>query len=155
MSRVRAHEDHDVEQMTAIAERFAVCAVRRSLRCAARGAQDPQDLPALGADLQEAGALLRRAHGMMLRLQGSGLRVAPPGAAALTRHERRLLRATAAAQTDDIWIMDNYLFKLAPNRHARPALALAVTTFAFSLATMKHWLPAFPFPVDALAIARS
>jgi hypothetical protein len=154
MSIFRAHDDGDVEQRKAIAEDFAVSAVRRPFQCSGSCPQAPQDGAVLAPDLHAAGALLRHAHEMMLRLQGSGLLVAPPGTVTLTRHERRLLRATAAAQTNDSWLMDNYLFKLAPSRQVRPTLAYAVTTLAASLAAMEHWLPAFSFPTDVRPIAR-
>jgi hypothetical protein len=133
---------------------WAVSAIRCSLRGSRSRAPMPRSLPALLADLETIGALFRVAHGTMLALQGAGLTIAMPGTAAVTRHERRLLRAAAAAQAEDETLVDNYLFKLAPHPRARPPLTHAVTVLATSLATSGHWLSAFPLLAPALQVAR-
>ena len=76
---------------------LAVCTVRRSFHHNGSCAPAPRVAPMLVRDLQAAADLFRTAQDRMLTLQGAGLRVAPPGAIALTRHERRLIRATSAA----------------------------------------------------------
>ncbi len=55
------------------------------------------------------------------------------GAAALTKDERRLLRALAAAQAGDAVLLDNYLYKLALDRERRACLTEAVAALAEAL----------------------
>jgi hypothetical protein len=59
----------------------------------------------------------------------------------LTRDERRLLRALAAAQAADEMLMDNYLYKLALGFPSRALLAEAMRALAAALANQEHWLP--------------
>ncbi len=137
----------------AAAERLAVSAIRRSFHQAGGCAPVPRVLPTLVADLQAVGISFRAAHETMIGLQGAGLLVAPPGWMTLTRHERRLLRATAAAQANEDWLVDNVLFKLAPHPKARPSLVRAVAGLATSLATSGYWL--LTLPVDSVCLPRS
>jgi hypothetical protein len=129
--------------------------IRRSLH----GARDcktpvPQNLRAFLTDLEAVGALLRNAQEAMLGLQSAGLLVAPPGTLAMTRDERRLLRATAAAQAEDDVLVDNCLFKLAPHPRARPPLTNAVTALATTLGASGHWLIPLALPAAALRVAQ-
>lgn len=98
--------------------------------------------------------LFRTAQDTMMALQGAGLTVACPGTVAITKHERSLIRATAAAQDTDDTLMDNFLSRLAPHPRARPVLARAVTTLADSLSSSGHWLSEAPFPAPALGLLR-
>lgn len=154
MGVVRAHDRNGAAQACAAARLLAVSAVRRSFHGARGCTPEPQSLPAFVMDLQAAGALFRIAQHAMVGLQGSGLIVAPPGTLATTCHERRLLRATVAAQANDGQLMDNYLAKLATHRRARPALAHAVTALGTSLATAGHWLPASKLAIPVLLVDR-
>jgi hypothetical protein len=134
---------------------WAVSVIRRSLH----GARDcktpvPQKLRALLTDLEAVSTLFRNAQEAMLRLQNAGLLVAPPGALAITCDERRLLRATAAAQAENDMLVDNYLFKLAPHPRARPPLIDAITALAMALGTSGHWLIPLALPATALRVAQ-
>ena len=133
---------------------WAVNAVRRSLHGSRGCAPTKRSPPGLLADLEAVGFLFRAAHETMLDVQGVGLIVAPPGTLEVTRHERRLLRAAAAAQAEDDGLVDNYLFKLALHPRARPPLARAVTALATTLAISGHWLSAVLLPAPALQVAR-
>jgi hypothetical protein len=133
---------------------WAVNAVRRSLHGSRGCAPAARRLPGLATDLDAVGSLFRTAHETMLDVQGVGLIVAPPGALDVTRHERRLLRAAAAAQAEDDGLVDNYLFKLALHPQARPPLVRAVTALATTLAISGYWLSAFLLPAPALQVAR-
>ena len=77
----------------------------------------------------------------------------------MTKDERRLLNALAAAQVEDAELLDNYLYKLALDRTARAHLAETVTHLAACLAVHGYWLqrPAglIPIPAAALAVARA
>jgi hypothetical protein len=147
-------QDRSFPQPGGDAADWAVSVIRRSFHGLRHCAPAPRSLPAVLADLETIGALFRAAHARMQGVQGAGLIVAPPGTLATTRHERRLLRATAAAQAEDEGVVDNYLFKLAPNRQARPPLAHAVTALATGLATSGHWFSAVALPAPALQVAR-
>lgn len=134
---------------------WAISVIRRSLH----GARDcgtpvPQNLRALLADLQAVSALFRNAQAAMLGLQSAGLQVALPGTLGTTRDERRLLRATAAAQAEDDMLVDNYLFKLAPHPRARPPLTSAITVLATTLGASGHWLIPLALPATALRVAQ-
>jgi hypothetical protein len=82
-----------------------------------------------------------------------------PESLVLTKTERRLLHAIAAAQAEDAEVLDNYLYKLALHREARSRLAAAVTTLAACLAIQGHWLPrgaeSRAIPAAALTVART
>lgn len=106
------------------------------------------------SELAVIGARFRSAHAAMLEWQGAGLVVARPGAVETTRHERRLLQATGAAQDEEDGLVDNFLCKLAPHPRVRTVLAQAVTTLASSLAGCGHWLSAPPLPAPALRLMR-
>ena len=92
------------------------------------------------ADWRDIGHHLRHAHATMLRHQGIGLVVGDQDAPSHTRHERRLLRATAAAQLPDPVLVDNYVFSLAPGRLLRPLLTRAVERLATGLTQQGHHL---------------
>lgn len=82
----------------------------------------------------------------------------PQGSLGLTKDERRLLRATAAAQAGDLAVLDNYLFRLALDRTLRCRLADAVTRFGAILAVRGHWLTnpgSVAIPAGALMVARA
>jgi len=78
---------------------------------------------------------------------------------ALTKGERRLLHAVAAAQREDAEMLDNYLYKLALDSGVRSRLAEAVTSLAACLAMQGHRLtrPAgcLCIPAAALTVARA
>lgn len=137
----------------ALAARLAVGAIRRALHGARECAPAPHGVLSLHRDLLAAGALFRGAHRAMLVAQGTGLLVAPPGSLVPTRHERRLLRATAAAQAGDEALADNYLFGLTPQSRVRPLLARAVIALATGLALGGFWFGERAAP-EALARAR-
>jgi hypothetical protein len=86
------------------------------------------------------------------------LRLALPGSRELTKDERRLLHAIAAAQAEDLELLDNYLYKLALDRTVRAPLAEAVKSLAACLGVHGSWLPlpsgAMAVPAAALAVAR-
>lgn len=153
MAMVHAQDQAGAPQASAV-EHLTVGAVRWSLHGPRRCAATPRSVPPFVADLQTVGVLFREAQATMLGVQGAGLLVGCPGVLALTRHERRLLRAAAAAQADDDRLVDNYLFKLAPHAEARPALTRAVSVLATSLALAGHWLPALPVPESVPPVAR-
>lgn len=134
---------------------IAIGVVRRSFQAA--GPCDTRfaafaPLPA--PDLEAVSAAFRRAHGAMIMQHGAGLLLAPPGTVGLTRHERRLLRATAAAQADDTLAMDSHLFNLAPWHSTRASLAAAVAALATMLGGSGHRFTQAALPPPALAVAR-
>ena len=94
-----------------------------------------------GSDWRDIGDHLRHVHAEMVRHQGAGLVVGYEGALKQTRHERRLLRATAAAQLPDPVLVDNYVFSLAPGRTLRRLLTRAVERLASGLTRHGHHLP--------------
>ncbi len=102
----------------------------------------------------DAGTRFRQAHERMLRHQPVGLMTATGNCLSLTRHERRLVRAMAAAQADDAWLVDNLIFSLAPGRLVRPFLVHAVTTLAASLLALGCHLPLATVSAAALSVAR-
>jgi hypothetical protein len=134
---------------------WAISVIRRSLH-GARDCKTPvtQNLRAFLTDIEAVGALFRNAQEAMLRLQSAGLVVAPSGTIAMTRDERRLLRATAAAQAEDDTLLDHRLFKLAPHPRARPPLIKAVTALATTLGASGHWLIPLALPATALRVAQ-
>lgn len=76
----------------------------------------------------------------------------------MTKNERRLLNALAAAQAEDAELLDNYLYRLVLDRTARARMAEAVTQLAACLAVHGYRLPRplgmIPVPAAALAVAR-
>ncbi len=62
-------------------------------------------------------------------------------ATALSKDERRLLRALAAAQAGDAALLDNYLYKLALDQSCRACLAEAVCALAVALANAGYAVP--------------
>lgn len=138
--------------------RVAVWTFRKPFHSSPACIEVPQKALIPAQDLAAIATSFRVAHEEMVRHQGVGLRLAERCSMPLTRHERRLLRATAVAQDLDEALIDNYLFPMAPSRCARPYLADAVTMLAASLGTAGHWLPRrrldYPLPAPALAVAR-
>ena len=124
------------------AERTAVWALRRVV-FDAQGCGSPMTSPPWSM----AGDLARMAGTFAAVFAGRDqaglrpLRVNPPGSLGLTKDERRLLNAVAAAQGDDPALLDNYLFKVVADRGLRARLADAVATLAAVLAVQGHWLP--------------
>ena len=141
-----------------VGERVAVWTFRRPFHSSPACVEVPQKALIPAQDLAAVATSFRVAHEEMVRHQGVGLRLAERCSMLLTRHERRLLRATTVAQDFDEALIDNYLFPLAPNRCARPYLAHAVTMLAESLGTAGHWLPRHrldcSLPAPALTVAR-
>jgi hypothetical protein len=66
---------------------------------------------------------------------------AHPSSPLLTRDERRLLRALAAAQAGDEALLDNYLYKLALGSSPRAQLAQAMRALAAALTVQGHRVP--------------
>lgn len=144
------------------AERLAIWTVRRL----GRGPQSCAAAPAtLGwgraNDLQAVAEAFRA---LPHPAGGGGLELGCPGALALTRHEQKLLRALAAAQSGDDAVADNFLASIAPGRQVRATLGRAVQTLAAALGLAGHWLPqprpanplaGFALPAPALRVART
>jgi hypothetical protein len=137
------------------AERFAIESLRRALRgpwpCASRAPDTDRDMAATEA-------ILRAAFLPQPPCRMRTIRVSLHGSLGMTKDERRLLRATAAAQADNLAVLDNYLFKLALDRSLRCRLADAISRFGAILAVRGHWL-ANPggrtIPAGALTVARA
>jgi hypothetical protein len=123
--------------------------VVRALRRAAPGSRGRH--PARPDDLDGAVAAL----GGVFRPGDLGA----PESLALTRGERRLLHAIAAAQHEDAEMLDDYLYKLALDSEARSRLAEAVTSLAACLAMQGHRLTRRAgcscIPAAALTVARA
>lgn len=68
-------------------------------------------------------------------------RLAHPDSPLVTKDERRLLRALAAAQAGDEMLLDNYLYKLALAALPRAQLAQAMRALARALTAQKHRPP--------------
>lgn len=137
------------------AERFVIGALRRALHgrplCALGAAAGDRDMEAAEAAVRAA---LRPRPPARLR----AVHLNPPGCLGLTKDERRLLRATAAAQAGNLPVLDNYLFKLALDRDLRGPLADAITRFGAILAVRGQWLSgpsSWTIPAGALMVARA
>jgi hypothetical protein len=118
--------------------------------------------PGTYADLLRAEASLRSF--VAAARQGSrGVReprLARPVDPVLTRDERRLLRALAAAQAGNEALLDNFLYKIALDRPLRAVLADGVRALAAALAAQDHRLTMVGaqqrlVPAPALAVART
>jgi len=111
-----------------------------------------------GQDLRKVAIAVRAALDEIGRHGDARLQLGCSGSLVLTRHERRLLRALAAAQDGDDERVDNCLYKIALDREVRRRLATAVTVLAASLAAAGHWLadatPPWPLPAPALPVAK-
>jgi hypothetical protein len=125
----------------AISQLLALQVIRRSLA----------DDAAEDFSWRDVGRTLRRAHAEMMRLQQVGIVVAEEGAILLTRHEKRLLRATSAAQIPDPALVDNLIFTLAPGREVRPFLTDAVGQLAAGLTRHGHLITFAAFSASAAA----
>ncbi len=94
----------------------------------------------LTRDLMQAGAAFA---GFCNQPETAGrIELGGAGWLSLTRDERRLLKALAAAQAGQDWRLDLTLFKLAPHPAARRLLAEAISMLGAALALLGHWLPA-------------
>lgn len=82
--------------------------------------------------------------------RGCSVQLGLPESMALTKDERRLLDAVAAAQAEDSELLDNYLYKLALDYKARSLLAEAVTRLSACLAVQGYWLPK---PLGSLVVS--
>lgn len=106
----------------------------RLLRRAAHGAPCPAGTYApLEADTELALAEERFCSFLAAARQGEGAReprLAQPGSPLVTKDERRLLRALAAAQTGDEAVLDNHLYKFALAALPRARLAQAMWALA-------------------------
>jgi hypothetical protein len=137
------------------AERFVIESLRRALHgpspCASQVPDSDRDMVATEAVIRAAFLPQPPSRMRVLRLN-------PHGSLGLTKDERRLLRATAAAQADDLAVLDNYLFKLALDRTLRDQLADAITRFGAILAVRGYWLTnpgGRSIPAGALMVARA
>ncbi|HEY0185058.1 MAG TPA: hypothetical protein VGC09_19830 [Rhodopila sp.] len=85
------------------------------------------------------------------------VQIAMSDTASLTKDERRLLRAVAAAQNEDSELLDTFVHKLAMGRGGRRHLAGVITNLAACLAVQGYWLPRptelIPVPGPALTVA--
>lgn len=141
-------------------ERVAIRLLRRML--ASRAAAVPDDRlpePGIAADALEAATpLICQAFGRLDRAGTAGPQIADPEAPALTRDERGLLDALAAAQHPNVAVLDNYLIRLAPARAPRAQLAEAVRALADVLAASGRLLTSpsvcWSLPAAALTVAR-
>jgi hypothetical protein len=105
----------------------------------------------IAADLARMADCLRDVLAQQRRSGLRPLRIDPPGSLCLTRDERRLLKAVAAAQADETGVLDNHLYRLALVQPARTRLAEAMTILAAALAVQGHWIPQPAMPVPHIA----
>lgn len=141
------------------AERVALCALRRAVR----GDVCPNDavicLFGLGRDQARVRARFLAAWEGSAALCAQALPVRAPGGWGITKTERRLLRAVAAAQAENFWLLDNYLYKVALEPRVRHRLAAAMEALAAALAVHGYWLAhpvdMLPVPGSALRVART
>ncbi len=141
------------------AERVALCALRRAVR----GDVCPSDavicLFGLGRDQARIRARFLAAWGGSAALCLQALPVRDPGGWGITKTERRLLRAVAAAQAENFWLLDNYLYRIALEPRVRHRLAAAMEALAATLAVHGYWLAhpvdMLPVPGAALRVART
>lgn len=123
------------------AERVALCALRRAVGGQA-GAASLVCPFGLGRDqAQIHRALLAVWQGRQAEC-ARALPLRPPGGFAVTKLERRLLRAVAAAQNEAFWLLDNYLYRIALEPAQRARLVAALDALAAALAVHGYWLEA-------------
>ena len=104
--------------------------------------------PTVTGDASETGVGLARAAESFCSFlaaarQGGGVReprLAHPGSPVVTKDERRLLRALAAAGANDEVLLDNFIYKFALNALRRVQLAQAIRALARALAAQEHLL---------------
>ncbi len=104
--------------------------------------------PTVTGDASETGVGLARAAESFCSFlaaarQGEGMReprLAHPGSPVVTKDERRLLRALAAARANDEVLLDNYIYKFALSALPRVQLAQAIRALARALAAQEHFL---------------
>ncbi len=134
-------------------ERFVIESLRRALHGPSPCARHAPD-----RDMEAAENVIRAAFLPQHSSRMRALQLNPHGSFGLTKDERRLLRATAAAQADDLAMLDNYLFRLALDRTLRCQIADAITRFGAVLAVRGYWLTnpaARTIPAGALMVARA
>ena len=105
------------------------------------------------ADMVRAGRAFRAF--LMVAWPALGARapyLAQPGNPYLTKDERRLLQAIVAAQADNHWVLDNYLYPIALDRKARSHLAEAIRHVAAALEAAGFLLTVLPRSVPAAAL---
>ena len=111
-------------------------------RFIAPASSDAQPADPADADLGRAGSAFFSF--LMVAQQDAGVReprLADPDSPSLTKDERRLMRALAAAQAGDEALLDNRLYKLALAPLARVRLAEAVRALAEALAVQQRQRP--------------
>jgi len=142
-------------------ERVAVRLLRRMLSSRTTTVTDERlPEPGIAADALEAATpLMCQAFHRLDRSGTTGPQIADPEEPALTRDERGLLDALAAAQHPDDAVLDNYLIRLAPARAPRAQLAEAVRALADVLAASGRLLTSpsalcWSLPAAALTVAR-
>ncbi len=153
-------QDQEARRTLTDAERLAIWALRRVMGCArccfsAAGA-DPGKIE---SELATMTAVFRDLFRRRDRDRGFSVQIGVPESMVLTKDERRLLNAIAAAQAEDHELLDNYLYKLALDHKARSRLSEAVASLAACLAVQGYWLTrplgAVPISGAALAVARA
>ncbi len=112
----------------------------------------------LGRDFWTIAVAMHEGLARMENGQIGKLHLGQPGSLVLTKDERSLLQALAAAQLGDEGAMHSSLYAITLDWRARSSLALAVMTLAASLAVAGNWLTdaAAPqyLPGAALLVAR-
>lgn len=77
----------------------------------------------------------------------------------ITKTERRLLRALAAAQVENTALLERYLCFFIARARPRHRMAMAMEALAAILAVHGYWLPqpddSFPIPAAVLMLARA
>jgi hypothetical protein len=147
------------ERQLGRAERVALCAMRRAVRGEAGGSDAIVCPFGLGRDQARVRALFLAVWDGSAALCHQALPLRGPGGWGVTKMERRLLRALAAAQAENVWLLDNYLYKIALEPGIRHRLMEAVEALAATLAVHGYWLAhpvdMLPVPASALRVART
>lgn len=140
------------------AERIALCTLRRAVSAEPLWGEMAVCPFGIGRDLHRVRSLFLDAWDGSLHLCRQSLSLRNGAGQGVSKNERRLLKAMGAAQDDDLWLLDNYLYKFALEPLRRQRLAGAVESLAASLAVNGYWLPcpeaeSFPVPASALRVA--
>ncbi|MGE4480304.1 hypothetical protein [Acidocella sp.] len=151
--------DVGFERDGARAQRVALCSLRRAVTgmgCCGDAGICPFGI---GRDLAGIRVRFLAVWDGSAPLCREALRVGRAGEWGVSKDERRLLKALAAAQSEDAWLLDNYLYKLALAPERRRRLAGAVEALAAALAVQGYWLERpgerLPIPAPALMVART
>ncbi|MBT1315020.1 hypothetical protein JQN09_24440, partial [Phocaeicola dorei] len=121
------------------AERVALCTLRRAVLDEACCRQAIVCPFGIGRDQARVRALFLAVWDGDEALCHRALHLRGPGGWRPTKTERRLLKAVSAAQAEDAWLLDNYLYKIALAPALRSRLALAVQALAAALAVHGYW----------------